>query len=142
MDTTAWRGDASAVTLIDLPGARLFDIRVSGPESAVRFVMHHGTPCSLVAVRAVEDAVRRRGLRMVTYSRAGYGGSALKPGRAVADIAADFAALLDHVGAERCVTLGWSGGGPPALASAALLPDHVVHPESALHADPIKPSTG
>jgi hypothetical protein len=81
MDTTAWRGDTSAVTLIDLPDARLFDIRVSGPESAVPFVMHHGTPGSLVAVRAVEDAVRRRGLRMVTYSRAGYGGSARKPGR-------------------------------------------------------------
>jgi pimeloyl-ACP methyl ester carboxylesterase len=34
--------------------------------------------------------------------------------------------LLDHVGAERCVTLGWSGGGPHALASAALLPDRVA----------------
>jgi pimeloyl-ACP methyl ester carboxylesterase len=114
------------VTFIELPDGRLLDIRVSGPEGGAPFVMHHGTPGSLVAFRSVEDAVHRRGLRMVTYSRAGYGGSTRRRGRSVADIAPDFAALLDHLGAERCVTLGWSGGGPHALAVAALLPERVA----------------
>ena len=31
--------------------------------------------------------------------------------------------VLDHLGVERCVTAGWSGGGPHALAMAALLPE-------------------
>jgi pimeloyl-ACP methyl ester carboxylesterase len=36
------------------------------------------------------------------------------------------AAVLDHLGAGRCVTAGWSGGGPHALATAAGLPDRVA----------------
>jgi pimeloyl-ACP methyl ester carboxylesterase len=120
------RAILSPVTFIELPDGRLLDIRVSGPEGGTPFVMHHGTPGSLVPFRSVEDAVHRRGLRLVTYSRAGYGGSTRRPGRSVADIAPDFAALLDHLGAERCVTFGWSGGGPHALAVAALLPDRVA----------------
>ena len=120
------RAILAPVTFIELSDGRLLDIRVSGPEDGTPFVMHHGTPGSLVPFRSIEDAVHRRGLRLVTYSRAGYGGSTRKPGRVVADIAADFAALLDHLGAERCVTLGWSGGGPHALAVAALLPERVT----------------
>jgi pimeloyl-ACP methyl ester carboxylesterase len=114
------------VTFIELPDDRLLDIRVCGPAGGTPFVMHHGTPGSLVPFRSLERAVHRRGLRMVTYSRAGYGGSTRQPGRSVADVAPDFAALLDHLGAERCVTLGWSGGGPHALAVAALLPGRVA----------------
>jgi pimeloyl-ACP methyl ester carboxylesterase len=120
------RAILSAVTFIELPDGDLLDIRVSGPEDGAPFVMHHGTPGSLVPFSAVEDAVHRKGLRLVTYSRAGYGGSTRKKGRTVADIAPVLATLLDHLGAERCVTLGWSGGGPHALASAALLPDRVA----------------
>jgi pimeloyl-ACP methyl ester carboxylesterase len=44
----------------------------------------------------------------------------------VADVVPDLAALLDHLGAERCVTAGWSGGGPHALAMGALLPQRVA----------------
>lgn len=114
------------MTFIELPDGGLLDIRVSGPEDGTPLVMHHGTPGSLVPFSAVEDAVHRKGLRLVTYSRAGYGGSTRKRGRTVADIAPVLATLLDHLGAERCVTLGWSGGGPHALASGALLPDRVA----------------
>ena len=126
MDSTGSGTILAAVTLIVLADGRELDIQVTGPQHGIPLVMHHGTPGSLVRFRVIEEAVHRRGLRMVTYSRAGYGGSTRKPGRAVADIAADVTAVLDHIGAERCVTLGWSGGGPHALASAALLPGRVV----------------
>jgi len=71
----------------------------------------------------VAEAAARHGLRFVTHSRPGYRGSSPQPGRTVADVATDVAALLDAVGADDFVTLGWSGGGPHALACAALLPD-------------------
>jgi pimeloyl-ACP methyl ester carboxylesterase len=116
----------AAVTLIDLADGRELDIQVTGPQDGIPLVMHHGTPGSLTRFRVIEEAVHARGLRLVTYSRAGYGTSTRRPGRTVADIAGDVTAVLDHIGAERCVTLGWSGGGPHALASAALLPDRVV----------------
>jgi pimeloyl-ACP methyl ester carboxylesterase len=38
------------------------------------------------------------------------------------DAAADVAAVLDALGSDSFVTLGWSGGGPHALACAARLP--------------------
>jgi pimeloyl-ACP methyl ester carboxylesterase len=72
------------------------------------------------------EAAAARGLRYVSYSRPGYGGSSRRPDRAVADCAADTAAILAHLGADRCYTVGTSGGGPHALACAALLADRVL----------------
>ena len=63
-----------------------------------------------------------RGLRLVTTSRPGYGDSTPQPGRRVVDVAADTEAVLDGLGASRCLVAGWSGGGPHALACAARLP--------------------
>lgn len=68
------------------------------------------------------QAATRSGLRWITYSRPGYGSSTPKPGRTVADAAADSATVLDALGVGAFVSVGWSGGGPHALACAALLP--------------------
>ena len=114
------------ITTIDLPDGRLLELGVTGPADGPVLAIHHGTPGSRTRFRALDEAAARRGLRLVTYNRAGYGGSTRKPGRTVADVAADLAAVLDHVGAERCVMLGWSGGGPHALACGALLPGRVA----------------
>jgi pimeloyl-ACP methyl ester carboxylesterase len=56
----------------------------------------------------------------------GYGGSDRHPGRRVADVAADTAVLAGALGVDRFGTWGISGGGPHALACAALLPERVV----------------
>src|SRR6202022_2293835 len=63
---------------------------------------------------------------LVMYSRPGYAGSTPRPGRSVADAAADVASVLDALDAGTFMTIGWSGGGPHALACAALLPDRCV----------------
>jgi pimeloyl-ACP methyl ester carboxylesterase len=67
-----------------------------------------------------------RGLRHVVYSRPGYGASDRSAGRSVADCASDVAAIADALGIERFFTAGGSGGGPHALACAALLPERVI----------------
>jgi pimeloyl-ACP methyl ester carboxylesterase len=72
--------------------------------------------------RAIERAVHAHGLRVVTTSRPGYGDSSPQPGRRVVDVAADIEAVLDGIGASRCLVAGWSGGGPHALACGARLP--------------------
>jgi len=97
-----------------------------GQPDGLPFVIHHGTPGSGLPYDPFVEEVFDRGLRWVSYSRPGYGDSSRHPGRTVADCAADVAAILDHLGAERCYTLGGSGGGPHALACAALLPERVV----------------
>jgi pimeloyl-ACP methyl ester carboxylesterase len=106
---------------VRLPDGRRLDVRVSGPANGFPLVFHHGTPGAATPVRALERAAHARGLRLVTTSRPGYGDSTRQPGRAVVDVAADTAAVLAAIGAERCLIAGWSGGGPHALACGARL---------------------
>ena len=73
----------------------------------------------------VEDGAAR-GIRHLTYSRPGYGDSDRAEGRRVADCAADVEAIVDHLGVDRFYTAGASGGGPHALATAALLGGRVI----------------
>jgi pimeloyl-ACP methyl ester carboxylesterase len=96
-------------------------MRVSGPADGLPLVFHHGTPGAATPIRALERAAHARGLRLVTTSRPGYGDSTRQPGRDVADVVADTAAVLAAIGAERCLIAGWSGGGPHALACGARL---------------------
>ncbi|UIJ33355.1 alpha/beta fold hydrolase [Allobranchiibius sp. GilTou73] len=111
------------MTLIDLPDGRRFDIRVDGPDDAPVLLFHHGTPGSVPAFGFLVRAAADLGLRTVTYARAGYGDSTRNPGRDVAAVVPDMIAILDHLGVARCVTAGWSGGGPHALACGALAPE-------------------
>jgi len=106
---------------IQLADGRRLDMRVSGPADGLPLVFHHGTPGAATPVRAVERAAHARGLRLVTTSRPGYGESDRQPGRSVADVVDDTAAVLAEIDAERCLVAGSSGGGPHALACGARL---------------------
>jgi pimeloyl-ACP methyl ester carboxylesterase len=96
---------------------------VSGPPDGRTLLFQPGTPNSAALFRAVVEPAAELGLRTVSYSRPGYGQSTPRPGRSVADAAGDIETVLDAVGAQEFVTLGWSGGGPHALAAGALLPE-------------------
>lgn len=110
-----------------LPDGRLLDYDTGpGDPDLPVVVAHHGTPAAGTRDRHLDAAAADVGVRIVTFSRAGYGGSTRHPGRSVAAVAADVESLLDHLGVERCATLGASGGGPHALATAALLPRRVA----------------
>jgi pimeloyl-ACP methyl ester carboxylesterase len=106
---------------IQLPDGRRLDMRVSGPADGIPLVYHHGTPAAATPIRALERACYARGLRLVTSSRPGCGRSTRQPGRSVVDVVSDTEALLAALGADRCVTMGWSGGGPHSLACGARL---------------------
>lgn len=114
------------MTSISLTDGRALDIQVNGAEVGPVLVFHHGTPGSGLPRRKMVEQAAERGLRLVTYSRAGYGDSSRREGRTVADIAEDVTAILDHLGVDRAMTAGWSGGGPHALATGALLPDRIT----------------
>jgi pimeloyl-ACP methyl ester carboxylesterase len=107
---------------VQLLDGRRLDMRVSGPADGLPLVFHHGTPGAATPIRVLERAAHARGLRLVTTSRPGYGRSTRQPGRSVVDVVADTEAVLAALGAERCLTMGWSGGGPHSLACAARLP--------------------
>jgi len=106
-----------------LPDGRTLEYTVAGEAAGPVLVAHHGTPGSGLFHRTELEGAERLGARLVAYSRPGYAGSTPQPDRTVADAAADVAALLDALGADRFATYGVSGGGPHALACAALLPE-------------------
>ena len=83
-----------------------------------------GSPSAAVHSARFDDAVAAAGLRLVTLSRPGYGASTPRPlptdrAPAYADDVPDTLAVLAHLGLERVLCAGWSGGGPRALACAA-----------------------
>jgi pimeloyl-ACP methyl ester carboxylesterase len=106
---------------VTTPDGRTLGVVEAGAPDGPVLVAHHGTPSAGRLYRAEVESAERRGLRLIAYDRPGYGRSTPHPGRSVADAAADVAAILGALGVERFATYGWSGGGPHALACAALL---------------------
>jgi pimeloyl-ACP methyl ester carboxylesterase len=113
------------MSVISLPDGRDLEVEVSGPDGAPVLLFCHGTPGASTQMGPLARGAHARGLRLVTWSRPGYGASTRRAGRSVADDVDDLAAVLGHVGADTCLVAGWSGGGPHALAAGALLPDRV-----------------
>jgi pimeloyl-ACP methyl ester carboxylesterase len=104
------------VTLRDGRTLHVYDH--GGPDGNV-VVLHHGTPGSGLSYPPDIELGRDRGLRLVSYDRAGYGGSTPKPGRSVVDVVADIEDVLDSLEIERYVSLGGSGGCPHSFACGA-----------------------
>ena len=107
------------------PRGRL-EVEVAGPEDGETLIFHMGTPSAASMYAPLVELGAERGIRHVLYLRPGYAGSERCEGRAVADCVADVAAVADALGVERFYTAGRSGGGPHALATAALLPGRVM----------------
>jgi pimeloyl-ACP methyl ester carboxylesterase len=105
---------------------RTLAVADAGNQSGPAVVVNHGTPGSRLLWRELIEDAEARGMRLIGYDRPGYGGSDPQPGRTAADAAGDVGAIADALGIEKLAVEGGSGGGPHALACAALLPDRVV----------------
>jgi pimeloyl-ACP methyl ester carboxylesterase len=105
-----------------LPNGRRIDYLLSGAQDGFPLVFTHGTPASYHADPVLTATCEKKGVKLITFSRAGYGGSSRHKGRRVLDSVADIRALLDHLGVERCFVGGYSGGGKQTLPA----PLHLV----------------
>ena len=106
-----------------LPTGRRLGFAEFGDPSGDPVLWFHGTPGGrrqfpLLGRRAAE----KMGLRVVAVGRPGTGLSDPHPYESVADWASDVAHIADALGAERLGVAGLSGGGPYALACAAVPP--------------------
>jgi pimeloyl-ACP methyl ester carboxylesterase len=72
------------------------------------------------------SATEAAGARLITIDRPGFGRSDPKPGRSVLDWVDDYVALAQHLNLPPAPVIGWSGGGPYALACAARIPERVT----------------
>ena len=86
----------------------------------------HGTPGSRVGPFPRVRVLYELGVRLITFDRPGYGWSDRLVSRLVADVVPDVEAIADKLELDTFAVLGRSGGGPHALACAALLPERVT----------------
>lgn len=95
------------------------------PDGKPVFLLH-GTPGSRLGPHPRSAVLHRLGVQLISFDRPGYGESDRLEGRRVADAAADVRAIADEFGLGKFAVVGRSGGGPQALACAALLPDRLT----------------
>lgn len=85
-----------------------------------------GTPHSGALLAPHLAAASARDIRLVSVARPGFGGSHRLEGRSVADAASDVVRSADILGLEKFAVVGYSGGGPHALAVGAQAGERVV----------------
>ena len=98
----------------------------AGVPDGIPILVHNGTPGSRLLYQPWIKDAEERGIHLISYERPGYGGSTPQPGRTVASAADDVAAIAKELNLSQLSVWGVSGGGPHALACAALLPNLVV----------------
>ncbi len=98
----------------------------AGEPSGFPVFAFHGLPGSRFQRHPDDGIARRRGARLIHLDRPGFGRSSPQPRRKLDDWPRDVAAVADGLGIRRFALLGISGGGPFALACAALLGERVA----------------
>jgi len=97
-----------------------------GDADGLAVIVHHGSPSSGLLYERWLDHAAANGIRLVGFDRSGYAGSTRHRGRSVSTAASDVEAIADVLSLERFATWGISGGGPHALACAALCGDRLT----------------
>jgi pimeloyl-ACP methyl ester carboxylesterase len=101
-------------------------VEIAGEPDGKPILVCTGEPMSRRLYGGWIADAQNKGIRLIGYDRPGYGGSTPRPGRTVASGAADVRAIAEALGHDRLGVWGLSGGGPYALACAALLPGMAV----------------
>jgi pimeloyl-ACP methyl ester carboxylesterase len=112
--------------MINSSDGRAIAIEEWGAPSGNPVFLLHGTPGSRFGPIPRPLVLYQLGIRLITFDRPGYGHSDRRIGRTVADVVADVVQIADSLELESFAVLGRSGGGPHALACAALLPGRIT----------------
>ncbi len=115
------RGRLGAVTITDGTTVEYWD---GGDPAGSAVLLQPGTPASRIFGTHLHDDAAAAGVRLVAVSRPGYGGSTTTP-PGLASVALAGLALADELGIDDVAVLGVSGGGPYAVATAAVAPHRV-----------------
>lgn len=107
-------------TSLKLPDSRCIEYIDNGVSSKSALILHHGTPTSMTVWGTWLAAAAELGIRAIAFTRPGYASSDRKVGRSIIDANEDLEEILNQLAVENFVSVGWSGGGPYALASGLL----------------------
>jgi len=88
-------------------------------------ICFHGVPSDHSAIESLPGFPFLDDCRIITLDRPGYGASTPDPRMGYSRFSSDIEALVDHLGLDRVLFEGVSGGAPWALACAAELGSRV-----------------
>jgi pimeloyl-ACP methyl ester carboxylesterase len=111
---------------VTTPDGRSLEVFEAGDPDGPAVVGIYGTPSGGILYEPHAAEAEERAVRLVSWTRPGYGASTPQPGRSVGDFVRDATAVADALRIDGFVVWGVSGGGPHALACAALLGDRVA----------------
>ncbi len=97
-----------------------------GAATGPAVIAFHGTPAGRLSLELMHAPAVKENVRLLCPDRPGVGRSDPAPDRTVLSWADDVAALADALEIDRFGVLGWSCGGPYALACAQRLPDRLL----------------
>ncbi|HET7031102.1 MAG TPA: alpha/beta fold hydrolase [Candidatus Limnocylindrales bacterium] len=117
-------GEPERDATLTLADGRRIAVAEWGPADGEPVLLLHGMPASR---RNCPDrrTTHARGVRLIAFDRPGYGGSDPQPGRTILAGGRDIAEIARLLGLERYAAVGWSSGGPYALAAAVADPERV-----------------
>ena len=106
---------ASMLTLSD--SRRLAYVRY-GADNGTPVLYLHGLPGSRLECQLIEKPARDLGISVIAIDRPGYGATTPLTSHSLLTWTADVEQLADHLGWSQFAIIGYSGGGPCALACA------------------------
>jgi len=111
-----------------LPDERMLGYDEYGSSSGLPLFYFHGSPSSRVEwpLFVGDGLAQALGLRVIAPDRPGLGLSGFQDGRRIGHWSSDVLSLADRLGLQRFAILGYSGGGPYALACAQAIPERLT----------------
>ncbi len=106
--------ELKSITLTD---GRMLSYCDNGVVGTSSLLFHHGTPGNAQIWETFLEAAAAKGIRAISYTKAGYPGSDPASHGRISDTGEDYLELLKQLGVSEFVSIGWSGGGPYALHS-------------------------
>jgi pimeloyl-ACP methyl ester carboxylesterase len=111
--------------LVTVGDGRVLEVWEGGDPGGPSVVFHHGTPSGRLQAVLGAAAAGRQGVRLVSFSRPGYGCST-DTTPSLASVGIDTFRVTETLGIDEFAVLGASGGGPYALATGLADPDRVA----------------
>ncbi|RZU18558.1 pimeloyl-ACP methyl ester carboxylesterase [Kribbella rubisoli] len=103
---------------------RVVETWEGGDPAGAPVIFQHGTPSGRLQAALGDGAAERCGVRLISFSRPGYGGSTYTS-PSLASVAHDTLQVADQLGVGEFAVLGASGGGPYAIATGLADPQRV-----------------
>ena len=119
-------GAARHSRVLTLPDGRQLGYAEFGDPHGLPVLALHGTPGSRLMFALADEAARKRGLRVISPDRAGYGLTTFRRCNRLSETVDDVRALVEALGLDQFAVLGVSGGGPHAVAMAAAMPTRIA----------------